>query len=131
MKTRSKIVLDTEPEKPYITLMKMKIEFIADCIHLLNIERPLDLTISQVVNDWDAQYQDMGRRHEVRVSPRAARCRLSLIAHELVHASVGESHPHASDHGRVFKRTAKRLQKQLTQIGWKLHDKIYIKGVDL
>lgn len=110
--------------------MRMKTEFLADCLHLLNISKPLDLKVKAVINDWDASYEELERRHVVEVSPQSARCRLSLIAHELVHASVAETFPTAPDHGRAFQRTATRLQSQLRRIGWELKDKIFIQGVD-
>lgn len=110
--------------------MRMKTEFIADCLHLLQIQRPLDLRFVEVINDWDACYQELTRRHEITVSPRATRCRLSLIAHELVHASVTETHPKVGGHGWTFRRRANRLQRDLAAIGWHLKDKIYIRGVD-
>lgn len=111
--------------------MRMRTEFIADCMHLLNIQRPLDLKIREVIEGWDASYQEETRRHVIDVSPTSQRCRLSLIAHELVHAAIVENYPMAPDHGRKFQKTAKRLQKQLEAIGWHLRDKIYLKGVDL
>ena len=114
----------------YDACMRMKTEFVADCLHLLDIQRPLDLKVREVINDWDASYQEEARRHVVTVSPTGSRCRLSLIAHELVHAKIVETRPNAADHGWHFRRTANRLQKQLEAIGWKFKDKIYIKGVD-
>jgi hypothetical protein len=110
--------------------MRMKNEFIADCLHLLNINKPLDLKVKTVINDWDASYLEETRRHIIEVSPQSARCRLSLIAHELVHAALTETHPDAPDHGKVFRKTAAKLQKELEKIGWKFKDKIYLKGVD-
>jgi hypothetical protein len=108
----------------------MKTEFLADCLHLLDIKRPLDLAVREVINDWDASYVELERRHVIEVSPRAIRCRLSLIAHELVHAAIVEKYPDAPNHGRAFQRTANRLQSQLRRIGWELRDKIFIQGVD-
>lgn len=114
----------------YDACMRMKTEFIADCLHLLDTQRPLDLKVREVINDWDASYQELPRRHVVEISPTGSRCRLSLIAHELVHAKIVEMHPDAPDHGSKFRKTAKRLQKQLEAIGWVFKDKIYLKGVD-
>ena len=111
--------------------MKIRTEFIADCLHLLDMQRPLDFRFQDVAPEWDAMYQEETRRHVVTVHPRGDRCRLSLIAHELVHARVVEMYPDAPDHGRKFRKIAKQLQKQLAHIGWKLNDKIYIEGVDI
>lgn len=114
----------------YDACMRMRTEFIADCMHLLNIQRPLDLKVREVIEGWDAKYQEETRRHVVTVSPTGSRCRLSLIAHELVHAKIVEMYPGASDHGGKFRKTAKRLQKQLEAIGWQFRDNIFIFGVD-
>lgn len=111
--------------------MRMKTEFIADCLHLLDMQRPIEIKVQNLIEDWDAKYQEETRRHIVTVSPTGSRCRLSLIAHELVHAKVVEMHPDAADHGGKFRKIAKQLQKQLAEIGWELKDKIYIEGVDL
>lgn len=110
--------------------MKTRTEFLADCLHLLNIQQPLDLKVQEVINNWDASYIREDRRHVVRVAPKTGRCRLSLIAHELVHAAMDERHPKARDHGPEFRRTANKLQKQLQAIGWEFRDKIFIRGVD-
>ena len=111
--------------------MRMKTEFIADCLHLLDMQRPTEIKVRTFIEEWDAMYQEETRRHVVTVSPAGSRCRLSLIAHELVHAKVVEMYPGAADHGGKFRKIAKRLQKQLAEIGWHLKDKIYIEGVDL
>ena len=111
--------------------MRMKTEFIADCLYLLDMHRPTEIKISNDLKEWDGLYQEETRRHVVTVSPAGSRCRLSLIAHELVHARVVEMYPDAPDHGREFRKIAKQLQKQLAEIGWHLKDKIYIEGVDL
>ena len=111
--------------------MRMKTEFIADCLHLLDMQRPTEIKISNNLKEWDRLYQKKTHRHVVMVSPAGSRCRLSLIAHELVHAKVVEMYPDAPDHGRKFRKIAKQLQKQLAEIGWHLKDKIYIEGVDI
>lgn len=111
--------------------MRTRTEFLADCLHLLQINMPVDFSVGTVINNWDAMYVGETRRHIVRVAPQTERCHLSLIAHELVHAALTERHPNASDHGPVFKRTANRLQRRLEAIGWELHDNIYMKGIDI
>ena len=95
------------------------------------MQRPTEIKVRALVEEWDAMYQEETRRHVVTISPLGSRCRLSLIAHELVHAKVVEMYPGAADHGGKFRKIAKRLQKQLAEIGWHLKDKIYIEGVDL
>jgi len=111
--------------------MRQTTEFIADCLHFLRLEKPVDFGVGDVISDWDAHYYNEERRHVVRVHNKPVRCKLSLIAHELVHASLEETNPGAKDHGRKFRQRAEALEKHLRRIGWELHDKIFIKGVDV